>query len=183
VSSGGRRFFLTRVANLGSETWTRSGPPAVQIATRWLDPDGERVLEWGERHPLPCSIRPSQVEIVPIHVEVPPLVGRWVLEANLTIDGVGRVGDPARTPIEIGDGPAAGREIVSVHNKRLRFAVDQLSSQLSDARRTARRAAVLEAELQGVRAGRRYRVGSIFAWPFEAVRRIRARRRPAPPGR
>jgi len=81
-----QRTIAVRVENLGGQLWPWGGAD-IQLATRWLDPDGSVVRE-GLWSPFPADLPPSQADIVPVNVVAPGRPGLYRLLLDLIHDRV-----------------------------------------------------------------------------------------------
>jgi SAM-dependent methyltransferase len=81
-----------RVSNLSSHSWpaapSRSGLFHVQLANRWLHPNGEIHARDDVRVALPCDPSPGQQLDMNLHFIAPATGGEYVLELDLVQEGV-----------------------------------------------------------------------------------------------
>jgi hypothetical protein len=91
LPAGARHTVTVTVRNDGGVSWLR-GPeasPLVQVATRWLDEDGNQV-EHGPHTALPADLPPGGSLNVPVHVIAPDRPGPLRLELDLVHEHVRR---------------------------------------------------------------------------------------------
>lgn len=76
------------VQNVGIGRWLPSGPSAVSVGYRWLDGNGQTVLE-GARAPLPGIILAGSVATIQLAVTAPDHAGDFSLQWDLWQEGRG----------------------------------------------------------------------------------------------
>lgn len=104
------------VQNVGIGRWLNVGPQAVSVGYRWLDGNGQTVLE-GARVPLPSIVLAGSVANVMVSVTTPSQAGHFNLQWDLWQEGRGWSAalDPAagtRQGIAV-QGPAPAPALVS----------------------------------------------------------------------
>jgi hypothetical protein len=93
MRAGERVALRFRVRNLGGSTWparvNTRGMFQVNLGDRWLDADGERVVnDLDSRAALPADLPPGGEVELALNVNAPQAPGEYVLEIDLVHEGV-----------------------------------------------------------------------------------------------
>lgn len=102
-AAGEERGVVVRVENRSTHTWPQAGVgfPAIAVACRWLDEEGETVVGEGLRTRLPAALPPGGSLDLPVDVRAPAVAGSHVLVLDLLQEHVRWFGCEVRQQVEI----------------------------------------------------------------------------------
>lgn len=85
------------VTNHGDDTWPcladAAGRYQVTLGSRWLQPDGRTLIEYGQRCPLPFDLRPGESVGLFLGVDAPATNGTYHLELDVVQEHVAWFGE------------------------------------------------------------------------------------------
>ena len=147
MAPGHQALLEARVKNTGDSVWPARGADGdggryrVVLAARWLDAAGRKVVAEDATTVLAHDVRPGEEVRLPLLVTAPNLAGRYVLEADLVQEGVGRFGDKgagaataARSHIDVaarasgpgGNGAPAAEPVIQMYGTPKRAVIDRI---------------------------------------------------------
>ena len=179
MRAGTRRQVQLHVTNAGDSAWPggETEEPLIRLGYRWREAETERVVLDG-RGVFSERLAPGATTLVLLGVLVPPEPGTYELEVDLVHEHVRWFEEMLTLQVQVDPDPRT----LLVGSPRLPGEMFQDSlagegARLAEALRAATEAAErARADVEGLRAQRRWRAANLLARPFDAARR-RGRRR------
>ena len=175
VLAGTTRHLEVRATNLGDQAWPAGeADPLIRLGYRWRDPALGRVVTDG-RGVFSETVAPGATTLVLLAVAVPDEVGSYELELDVVHEHVRWFDCVEPVPMRV-DADAGALLVSSPRLPQDAFEGElvaegaRLGEALIAANAAAERA---NADLDELRAQRRWRVTNLLARPFDAVRRRR----------